>query len=93
MRSEGWQIESGQLVPPGGIREDDADPHAAEQFKKDAVADMMTRALEGQAAGKKRRKNRAGNGGGESTEDEELPLGSGLAAYLRYGTGEKAKDS
>ena len=91
MLSEGWQIDGDRLIPPGNMRESNADAHATEQFKKDAVADMMTRALEGQAAGKKRRKNRAGSGGGESTEDEELPLGSGVAAYLRYGTRDKAE--
>lgn len=86
LHSTGWRIEGDQLVPPETLLRSEADGQVVKQYKEQTVADMVAKIFDGQAAGKKRRKKRAGSGGGENTEDEELPLGNGVAAYLKHAT-------
>jgi hypothetical protein len=92
LQSTGWRIKYGQLVPPDTLQRTETDGKQG-SGGKEVVSDMVAKIFDGQAAGKKRRKKRAGSGAGESTEDEEVPLGNGVAAYLRYATGREAKDS
>jgi hypothetical protein len=91
--SKGCRIEGGKLVPPEHLRGDETYGPAMKQLKDEASGDFMTKVLEGQAAGRKRRKKRPGNGEGDSTEDEELPLYSSLAGYMRFKTEDAAKPS
>ena len=85
LQSRGWRIEGGQLVPPATARLTVANGQIEEGQEK-AVEAMVAKIFDGQAAGKKRRKKRAGNGAEENTEDEDVPLGNGVASYLKRAT-------
>jgi hypothetical protein len=91
LQSTGWRIQDRQLLPPDTLRRTETGG-GEEEGNNEVVFDMVAKIFDGQAAGKKRRKKRAGSGAGESTEDEEVPLGNGVAAYLRHATGREAKD-
>ncbi|KAK3722405.1 RNA exonuclease 3 [Vermiconidia calcicola] len=88
LRATGWQIVNGQLVVPPSLRRDSTGD--LNDGANGLVKAMVAKAFDGKAAGKKRRKNRPGDGAtSESTEDEELPTGGGVAAYLRRAASEK----
>ena len=95
LQSTGWRIEGGKLVPPATARRIEASGEM-EGSNEEAVGAMVAKIFDGQLAGKKRRKKRAGNGADENTEDEEVPLGNGVAAYLKHATqlreGDESKD-
>lgn len=95
LQSNGWRIEGRQLVPPATARRSVANGQV-EESHEEAVSAMVAKIFDGQAAGKKRRKKRASNGAEENTEDEEVPLGNGVAAYLKratqLGEGDESKD-
>ena len=83
LKATGWGIVEGRLVVPPPLRREMGD--AGSGFvdgEEDHVKAMVAKALDGRAAGKKRRKKRTGDGAEESTEDEEVPLGNGLATYV-----------
>lgn len=85
LRSSGWRIEDGRVVPPkgsGAVLESPADSDGA------LAERLVGRALNG---GGKRRRKRGGqgtDGAGDSTEEEEggqVPEGNGLQALLQSG--------
>lgn len=82
LSSRGWRIADGVLIPPMTPKTADstADPNKSIESVDLLVAETFEDA--DQVAGKKRRKNRPGDGvAGENTEDEEVSLGNGIAAY------------
>ena len=70
LKSWGWRILDGELAGPAG------------EAKGQLVGNLLDRVFDGQAAGKKRKKKRTGSAE-ESTEDEMIPVGNGLASYLK----------
>lgn len=76
--SQGWRIEKDRLVPPPSLQ------HRSSNGDSGSVDLLVAEAFDhgDRTAGKKRRKNRPGDGAaGENTEDEEVPLGNGIGMY------------
>ena len=79
LQSKGWKIIHGELIPLSPSREQVAAAHDG-----GLAQDLLGRTTKGSTSGKKRKKRGGAlDGADDSTEDEEVAVGVGIAEFLK----------